>query len=300
MKQLQVILSLFLVLGVTSQVSALPVWFDADGAGTDHTAVLIDELSGEATSNYPVVVALGDDGELGNGDAFTESFDLALTEGNLTGTTVSLYNQVVVPPIMPTLWAEIDSLEGTVENYTSASAAPTTASDPLAILDDTFTTEFTPFAGVVNFYFDATPGDAAGELLLGTFELTYGSSDSFTPTGNDTLTSKFGLSLVATYVAEDVWFMDNGGTQGTDYADIVSPASDTLFFLALADSSVNLINFAGIDNEGLTDDFLVTLVDDNGTDVEFEVVPEPSTLILLGGGLLGLGFSIHRKKNRQA
>jgi hypothetical protein len=280
------LICLFLV-GTTTSAMATTLWFDADGAGTAYTPVRIDELSGEAYGVYDVTTYLGDDGILNDGDTFTESFLLDLVKANLSGTTVEAYN--FLNPNYD-VWADLSGLSGYVFNHDDG-GTDTTATNPAGILDDTYQIAIT--TGSVDFYFDNTDDGVANGALIGSFDVVYGESTTYLPTGNDTLTASVGLTLQASYLNPYYFYTDNGGTIGDD----ISLTDPITLFIALADQSNNLIEFAGDvgDPDDPTDDSIIIGVDDNGTDVEFAAVPEPATMFFLGMGLLGIAAASRKK-----
>jgi len=293
---------LMMLLFAGASVNAAPIWFDADGVGTDYDAVLITELSGTATSGYFTTVDFGGDSTLGEGDTFTEDFIVRINEAYFDDNNPLTNDKVADYPdeagsYDPSLWATI-SLTGSVINYDDGGTATTVADVATTILDDTFELDFNLSVGGVKVYYDADYAVAPAPFTLGTFDVVDGGSDLFENV-NGTLTSDVGLTLLDNTLSAGVWFVDNNGVKGADVTTM--PYDDVL--LALADSSVNLTGFFPVpvlDNlgevVGLTD-FVNILIEDNGTDIEFEPVPEPSTIILLGSGLLGLAY-VGRKRRK--
>lgn len=297
----KLILTILLLSFGAFSVNAAPIWFDADGSGGDYTPVRITELSGEATSSYFTAVNFGGDSTLGNGDTFTEDFILGIGSGFFDDNDPATNDKVSDYPdeagsFNPSLWATI-SLTGTVFNYNDG-GTPTTVSDVnTTILDDTFELDFDPGTAGVSVYYNADYANNA-DFNLGVFDVIDGGSDLFQNV-NGTLTSDVGISLIENTLAANVFYVDNGGVMGADISTL--PYEDVL--LALADSSVNLTGFfAESFKDMTTGDEVFTgtvniLVEDNGTDIEFQPVPEPSTIILLGSGLLGLAY-VGRKRRK--
>jgi hypothetical protein len=283
MKLFKLLLIGMFLMGTTSIAMASTIGFNPDGSG----AVTIDKLSGQVVSNYNVTTQLGTDGVLDSGDTFTEAFTLGISFGDLGGVHKAFYSYVNGNPV---LYAVATGITGNITDFSGPTDTTNgaTAANPNNILNDSFKIQIT--GGTISLYYDST-GAMSSASPLGTFDVPSGISTDYTPGGNSTLTATVGLNLLSTSLASGVWFTPNAS--GTDVTTTANP-----FLIGLGDSSNNLIAFTGDDNgtpNNLTDDSLTATVQDNGTTAQFSAVPEPTTLVLLGLGLIGMA-ALGRKK----
>lgn len=301
MKKFLVLLG-FLLIFTASNVGATPIWFDADGTGDIYSPVLIDELSGEAASNYQVEIDLGTDGKLGDNDTFTETFTLGIFKGNLEGAQVlpdenPFPNQTGSDPLHSVLYADI-TITGTIQGYSNLGDPNIDTNESnweTAILDDTFFLDFDASDKAITLKYDVDAGNAPAPLTLGVFDVIGGVSLAFNNAGNETFTSQVDIDMVGDTLTSDVFFLDNSGAVGVD----ISTLEPNVLLLGLADASVNLLvdkfTNATAEKPSTTDGIVFASVDDNGTDVEFTPIPEPATFILFGFGLLGLAAATRKK-----
>ena len=143
------------------------------------------------------------------------------------------------------------------------------------------------------FYIDTNFDDGAYDSSVDTYvaalSITDGGTDAFDST-NSTPTTDFGVDLVFTDIESGYFFVYDG----LDYVELTEYLAEnpTYIAIALADSSIDV---SSIVYDQTADQYVIT-VEDNGTEIELAVVPEPSTIILLGAGLLGAGFYTRRRK----
>ena len=271
----------------TSGSANAAFFFDPDGdAGGTFSPTLLGQIGANATGPYTIFTDLGADGTLGNGDTFTEQFTLVATSANAPSglilppaTTVGSFNVLINV-----------QLSGTISNYDPGADAPTTLANAATNLaDDIFTINFD--AGTAEFLFDPT-GDLnqADATQTAVLDLVSGGATQFS-FENPTATSSLGALFEFTQVDPGVFATEGG----TDYADLLG----LQVLLAVADGSVNLAGVGGTPGGVGTNDVLEITVTDNGTTIFATEVPEPSTIALLGFGLLGLGW-LHRRRSKVA
>lgn len=291
------LLSLTLLLFVSTGSFAYQVYWDLGGVGitgfgapygdADNMTSLFDEL---AFYSETTVTQYDSDGNfvVNSGDAFTDNGSINATglvpataddEGlgsiyEVTGTLVNMSGIVTgVSLDSGTGDTEVDYKYNTgffnlyAEQPRDADYNTRGASDDSGFNDGTF---------------------------LATFELISGIGHTFLDTSGDDITNQGSgeFYLQATDLATGFWFDADGNDIALIYNDVNLPIN---WFVSTTDYNVDKPIFTqGVPGQ---DDYLFTLDVTHDGSIEFNVVPEPSTFILLGFGLAGLGFYSRRRKS---
>lgn len=149
--------------------------------------------------------------------------------------------------------------------------------------DTTYDIHFTPGVGTISL-------KATDDLTLGTFDYTLatfsllqaGSTGFLLNEGAD-LNGAFSFTIGLQTVLPGFWSFD--GISGEDYLTLYGKD----YMLGLADVNARILHIQNGEDE------LLISVENSGT-MRHQPVPEPSTMLLLGIGLLGLG-AVTRRKN---
>lgn len=300
MKKLTILVGAFAsILLISGMALATPyaVNFDADAAGTTY---FVQEIWGwdlEAVAKESIgggfidIVThqqLGADGILSNGDTFYENITVQVLNGlgapPAYGALQNGYEGF--PPIVPAANLYIDiALDGFIAGL--AGPANTTASNPSQILLNSFTSIFTN--GSATMYVDADSDMAydVGETLVASFDLAQAGNFIIVPSVFSGAAATIDYGFQATYF-NPAYFSNAAGFP--DFQNMIAQG----FLFTLTQGGVAYSGLVGGDTAADPDEILLGW-QETGFDAKFDAIPEPSTILLLGCGLIGIA-AIGRKK----
>lgn len=285
---------LFLLLGTAGSANALPWTWDLTGTG--YTAAGAQVTDGGLTVNFTndlgaasatgtttlIDQSFGGDGILNNGDVFTELGFLSVLDADNTGL---IFNGGAA-----NAYFAFEGLSGTVNNYdngadgldtTIDNYSPTTGN---ALADDSWDLDFIPGVGTLAIYLDDDLNPDNGALELATFSLLAGEGDSPVFVLGES-EGQFGIVGGFQTVLNDFWSF----TDGTDFDDWLTTYGANSIWM----SSFNLgATFQGVSDDGTNLEFQVI----NEGSFQIAAIPEPTTILLFGVGLLGLAGVSRKKK----
>lgn len=280
--------------------------FDADAGGTNTIVETTygwdlegqnEEVVNGVARNIVTHQFFGGDGILNNGDIFTENFTLNVSNGtgpngdameaNVETGGTGYYNGI---PIGGRLYLDV-SLGGAISGYSNGGDGNTTfANFSTKLANDSFNTNFT--SGSATLYVDID-GDkdftAADGSSVATFTLTGAGPFIVVPSvftgaaGTISFVFEFD-SINAAYFSQAPGFPDPNSLIGQNW------------LLAVAQGGLAL-GTNGIGGAAPPEQILLGWRE-TGLDSSFSTVPEPTTIFLLGMGLVGIS-GIARKRGRK-
>lgn len=275
--------------------------FDADAGGANKVVETIygwdlegqkEEVVAGVARDIATHQSFGADNILGNGDTFTEDFTLNVQNGT-GGTGAAMVAGVETGdggyynfPPRAGLYLDV-SIGGSIAGYSNGGDGDTTiANFATNLLNDSYTTNFT--GGSARLYVDGN-----------------GNKDF---DGGETIVADFSLAAAAPFIIVPTVFTGTGGTisfefrfdsinlayfsQAPGFADPSTLIGNKWLF-TMAQGSLAL-NSLGVNppNEMLLG------WEETGLDARFTTVPEPTTIFLLGLGLVGVA-GVARKRTRK-
>lgn len=289
MKRLLLLLSFFLLVSI-GNAQAVSFYIDLSGTGFTATGATVVgnkvnfpldmTTSGISTINQSLIGG-ANDAILDSGDTFSEAGWVTIISAN----TMLGEKAIIFDSGLSNAYIKFSGLEGYIFNY-SDGGTPT--SGAASILDDSFQYAFTPGKGKIEFYLDHDitdfdPSTTTNGTALKIAELSLVSGLGFSPFDVGGTFPEGQLSLTAgfTDVRPNTWFLPDFGMSFEQIMALYGTPSifATSFNLG---ATANLGLPTDNPEEGI--DIRVT----NEGSFIISAVPEPTTMLLLGIGLIGL------------
>lgn len=290
--------------------SFIPLEFDPNGGGDSFTTTWGWQLNGlndpvgsalvGSGVNITTYTDLGADDTLSTGDTFTETFDVYIPFG-----LDSNFNPPVGPsPLNYTsdyMFIKI-TLVGGIIFLDGGSDGPASETCPTCIYDDTFITTFAPTVSTAIVYDDLDTGYPPADLDPGEEVATLTMTEAAPllivpsvfgdPPASSSVSFKFMFDTTQPTTPPLDFFDYFGTTPGYGY-DLASALTDGWVF-ALTSGNIKLEGNVVYDAPS---DTLVLGWLDTGLKARFQIIPEPTSMFLLGTGLVGLaGIGRRRRK----
>jgi hypothetical protein len=291
------LLSILFVFTIAGSANALPWSWDFTAVGDGTTLGYVGSPVGSSIVNFNNFMGVinrnavptqivqsftggADDTVLDNGDTFSEFGFIETINIDANAAFFADANGR-----KDAVYIEFSNLSGYITDYDAGSNAPTTlANYSTNFADDSFNLHFLPGLGTIKMYLDQDVATTGGITELASFTLLNGAGTSPDFFLGQAAEGQFGIQLGVASVAPGFWKL----ADGTSFEDWMNTYGiPSIFF-----ESFNLgATFKSVSDNG--SDLLINVF--NHGDFQMSAVPEPTTLILVGFGLLGLAGITRRR-----